>query len=141
MIESEMKYHGTGSLGCKCDNFQRQKFSLDNSFDNNSTLKNEFLQSRKTILKRKSKQEKSHGSQLFMVDGSVPIRYPVVGVNCVPYGFVSLSGIRLVYDLDLLHPDELEDQEALEMELVVGGGRGVLHVSSEVEHVQNDGYS
>ena len=92
-------------------------------------------------MKRKAKQEKAHGSQLFMVDGSVPIRYPVVGVNCVPYGFVSLSGIRLVYDLDILHPDELEDQEALEMELVVGGGRGVLHVSSEVEHVQNDGDS
>ena len=72
-----------------------------------------------------------------MVDGSVPIRYPVVGINCVPYGVVSLSGIRLIYDLDILHPDELESREALEMELVVGGNnRGVLHVSSEVEHVQ-----
>ena len=78
-LNAEISKYSGNNGGCKCDDFKRHVYSLDNSFEN-ETVKNNYLKNQKNQLKTlqrnlvKSNTSPS-GRAVFMVDGAVPIRF------------------------------------------------------------------
>ena len=86
--------------GCKCDEFQRRSYNLENSFKDTrqSSL---FIQNRKTLQKRLNKLEitgaSSSSRALLIADGTTPLRYPVHGLHCEPFQATTVTGVRIIY--------------------------------------------